>query len=328
MSLISKCEKIKWRKGNGTMLFSAAILCVSFVAAISIMEIYNLYYRQSKLQTVTDVIADGAAVAGNTIVGFDKSEANWTAIDLLRSNRESIHTRGGLTIKNDTSNAKDKIIEGKFYTGRNPATEIGQDIKDELPDERKVLAARNKVKVYVSEYGKLLQKFSFAGQGNIGLGYSTTKEGIRNAAYVDWLIEYKLCPEYNKDVYQRKGVNNACYFIYDYIVSMGFDKSNTVTTNWETQHSSWLNSTLSSWSDITSNNAKQIQDIAETGKPVIALLYTKSGTFEAAVVVPKKGILSDGEIAIAKVGAKNDNYKRVNYNNLKSEYTVKVYTHD
>ena len=167
MSLISKCEKIKWRKGNGTMLFSAAILCVSFVAAISIMEIYNLYYRQSKLQTVTDVIADGAAVAGNTIVGFDKSEANWTAIDLLRSNRESIHTRGGLTIKNDTSNAKDKIIEGKFYTGRNPATEIGQDIKDELPDERKVLAARNKVKVYVSEYGKLLQKFSFAGQGNI-----------------------------------------------------------------------------------------------------------------------------------------------------------------
>lgn len=327
MNILKKIRKINWRRGNGTLYLSSFVLFLAFAASVAVMEIFNLYYNQSKLQTITDTVADGSAIAALTPVGFDRDRMDDAANELLQKNGVVGTSVSTTIVANDEKDSHgnrtgDKLVTVNLLMNKNYLVANPRSYGSLFS-----ISSHSKVRAKVVDNSAEMQTHSFAGINNAVATYPTTSDGSRNAAYINWLIEYRLNPEYNP-VYQRGGINNSYYFIYDYLISMRFNGFNSPLLNWEQQCAIWLNNTLSSWTDITGCSATQIQNIADTGKPVVVTLYDSSGKFEAAVVVPRKGVLSGGEIALARVGEKNDNYVRTNYNDLKSEYTVKIFTHN
>ena len=82
-------KKIDFRKGSGSAVLGMVLLTVCFAVALIIMEQGNLFYRASKTQMFSDVIADGATVYSQTPMGVDELKLNQMANELASRNQSN-----------------------------------------------------------------------------------------------------------------------------------------------------------------------------------------------------------------------------------------------
>lgn len=79
--------KIDFRKGSGSAILGMVLLTVCFAVALIVMEQGNLFYRASKTQMVSDVIADGSTVYAQTPMGVDEQKLNQMANEIAARNQ-------------------------------------------------------------------------------------------------------------------------------------------------------------------------------------------------------------------------------------------------
>lgn len=82
-------KKIDFRKGSGSAVLGMVLLTVCFAVALIVMEQGKLFYRASKTQMVSDVIADGATVYAQTPMGVDELKLNQIANELASRNQSN-----------------------------------------------------------------------------------------------------------------------------------------------------------------------------------------------------------------------------------------------
>ena len=82
-------KKIDFRKGSGSAILGMTLLMVCFAVALIVMEQGSLFYRASKTQMISDVIADGSTVYAQTPMGVDETKLNAMASELAARNQES-----------------------------------------------------------------------------------------------------------------------------------------------------------------------------------------------------------------------------------------------
>ena len=68
-------RKIDWKKGSGSALFYICMMWIIALAGMLFFELYNVFSNAGRTQIYADIIADGAAYAGDTGWALDKTEA-------------------------------------------------------------------------------------------------------------------------------------------------------------------------------------------------------------------------------------------------------------
>lgn len=82
-------KKIDFRRGSGSAILGMTLLTVCFAVALIVMEQGNLFYRASRTQMLSDVIADGSTVYAQTPMGVDESKLRLMANELSARNNDA-----------------------------------------------------------------------------------------------------------------------------------------------------------------------------------------------------------------------------------------------
>lgn len=316
-------NKKYWKSGSGSTYLGIVVLLICFVASIVIMERFNLFYTQTKAQVIADSVSDGAALAGVNVGGFNSNDMKDMAYDIIDANKVD---NASLTYDIQVENEYDKrgVPNGNKLVTVN--TEITK--KYFVPNylsygDRFKVSATAVVRVEApSTYNAFLYQ-SFYTNKNMTLPFATSSINHRDDGYVTWFINYYLSPEYN-DLYKgRFGNTYTEHFITDYMVCMGFNK----TECYQHGHGGWKNylssaqASTDGWFKIS--NLSKAQQYADKG---YAVVLVKSESPSLSVVIPKQGNISSNEICIAYADQNNSNCTRVSFSEISNEpYTVYVH---
>lgn len=82
-------RKIDWRRGSGSAIIGMVLLTVCFSLALIVMEHGNLFYRASRVQMLSDTIADGASVYAQTPLGLDAALLEDMATKIAAKNTQT-----------------------------------------------------------------------------------------------------------------------------------------------------------------------------------------------------------------------------------------------
>ena len=296
---------------------------LAFVALVVVIEHFGLLSTQTQTQITTDVIVDGASVAGNKSTGYDMSAMNDVAAFLASQNNIN-----GSLIDYDISASEELDQNGNktgnilVYAEITSARELFIPIYSSLNDRISITAnALVRVEPTTDANGFITQ--SFADNPTVLPPFVTSSPGHRNPAYVTWFIEYYLNPESNSIYNAPEEERNDNLFIFDYMVCMGF--SPHMLPNTVDGFVGYFENNANGWSDVS--DLKAAIEIANEGKPVVIIQKNiENGGIIMSVAVPTNGPLTTGEIATAQVGKESWNYRAIDLNKSTDQYIVKIYT--
>ena len=321
---MKKRKNIKWKEGSGSILIGVVILLLGFTATVVILEMFNLYYTQTKTQTLTDAIADGSAIAGNLPSGFDEQEMRDVANELItKNNASSSITYIDFVVMPE--------IDGNGNTTGNTMVQTDLKVTEEyyFPtfinyNDRFEVSASAIVRAEAPTNANGFISVSFAQNPSLTLPFATTTEQNRLSAYVTYFIEYYLCPEYNELYQTTTGLTKGHLFIQDYMKCMGLGIQ---PKNNPTELEGYFNSQTNGWKKTT--NISELMNFANSGKASILIAKNKSNSNDITfyVVVPQRGYLENSHIPIATVGTKNTNYEHIDYEELKTTHDIVGYIH-
>ena len=304
----SKFKAINWEAGNGSIIMGTVTMMLAFLSIIVIIEIFNIQFTHTKTQMLTDVIADGTAVAGNTYGGFDESRMEAVAQTLVERN-------GVADDISYTIIAEPERDELGQSTGNTIVTATVEATKEHL-----ISGLLNEDTFTIQTSAEVWVGMKIGGGGwldsslavnPVPLPFETTQPGSRSGAYVTWFMNYYLVPDSNP-VYDSSIYDVGSYLLHDYLVCMGFGDVYPYrsTAEWYTLFSS----SPSGWTKATS--LSEIQASANNGKPVVMFFTNDSGVKDICLVVPTQGVVEHNQIATAHAGQSNWNYKRINAGSL------------
>lgn len=330
--IMQRFKEIDWKAGNGGVLLGVTAMMLAFFAAVLIMDMNNLFYSYTRTQVVTDIIADGSAVAGNKPNGFDENVMENVAEELMNRNDVS---NADLDYSISTKEEKDAL--GNSTGNILVTTKVQAEQDFYLPNylsygERFKTTTTAVVRVEPAATRNGMLAISFLTNRGLRPPFVTSTEGHRNGMYVTWFMHNYLDPEYN-NLYQMTpdGRIYSHYLVYDYLMCL---EINPATYPINTAYGFyWLFSdatraSAKGWTQISSRSA--ILSSANEGRPTIIARRVTGGTdIDFYIVMPTAGILEGDEIPVAYAGksGENTNYKRISYAELCDGYDVVVVTH-
>lgn len=312
-------RKIDFRKGNASGYLGLSLVLVSYVGIICIIAIFSAFFTQAKTQMLTDVVMDGATVAGNLPSGFNKEVMESKAYEILEKNEIE-------NIVIEDIKAETELDENGNPTGSTIATgtlsaeiEIYAPIYLDYNTRFKTTAsAVVRVDPITNEEGLLSQNFIHC-PGAIP-PFATTSPLQRNSAYVTWIMTFYLNPENN--LLYSNGINE--FFIYDYLMCMGFSEEEMrVGSSDSLKHTLKKFLTGEEWTKTT--EYEEIISAANAGKPV---LIVNTENYLMSVVMPVQGIKGEHEIPTAFVGEERWNYKNISIESLINSEKVFAVIHE
>lgn len=327
------------KKANATVYYCVVLMLMAFLVLTVCINIFRMYSMDVRIQLISDAISDGAAVYGQTPIGFDENRTIRAAEELFQINKlDGINLSYDITVDDEIingSNTGDKIVT---VTVTGQADHIFTDFINFLSDPNNPapgtfqIKAKSvvKVDVMVEAGAALSQSYYEAGRHDLPLGdFITTTPGNRNASYITWLMEYYLSPEYNP-IYQPDGVTNATkggHLLLDYIKHMGLSAE---PYSPESLVSGSGTAAYSSYSFDQNATAAQIQEVADAGEIMfITCRDSASSDPEVYIVVPAKSILETNEISVAYANKTTDNYKVIDWDEFKATHTsIHLYHHE
>lgn len=313
---------LRSRKASAAVYLGIAIMLVALVAIIVCINYYSLYSTHLKAQLICDTIADGAAIAGQTVSGYDEDKVREVAEKLFENNKmDGVQQTYTLEIK-DVPNANEKLIvvemktEASFYGAK--FLDIGELFNANT---------RSVVQVKYSVIADTWIQESFYNRPNDKLTFAASIEGNRNASYINWLVEYYLNPEKNPLYLFQNSAPRSHYLIYDYIKCMGLKPGDPKTlSEWKNYFAS-QDAKDAGW--IVGADPTALQAEAELGKPVLIIQTMKDGTENFFIVVPQRQVLPEGYIAVAYANHGTTNYKAMCWSDLLlDESSVIAVTHE
>lgn len=287
-------------------------------------EKINLFTTYTDSQILTDIVADGSALAGVTPIGYDESRMENMADKLIEANpindvdvsyeikAESEYDYRGVPTNNklvtvEIEGEKDYFVPNYLSYGERFKVATDAVVRVETP---------------VASNGVLSN--SFMTNHQMVLPFVTSSVGHRNPSYVTWFINYFLSPEYNHLYDCSFGNTKSEEFITDYAVCMGFDRY----SSYQHGHMGWSDYLKSSSAEYDGwfkcNNMSEAQAYADNGMAVVFVQETN--TPKLSVVIPSQGDINSNQVRIAYADTENKNSYICNYNEIKNnEYAF--YTH-
>lgn len=326
------------KQAGATVYLGVVLMLMAFLVITICINVFQMYSIDVRAQLISDAVADGSAVAGQTPLGFDDVRMRTAASKIFDLN----NTLSDATLSYDIE-VTDEIVDGS-YTGYKLVTVTVSgysnyfytdivdffDGSDDTMSEAFSVNAKSvvKAKAETTITNTLSQSFYENGRHLLpDVGIITTTPGNRLASYTTWLIDFYLCPEYNP-IYQStsSGTSKNGHLLLDYLKHMGlysepYSAESILTGPGRTAFSSYAVS-----GDIT---ATEMQSKANSGEVVfIACRDVGTGAAEIYIVIPSKSALEDNCIAVAFANTAADNYKIINYEDFKTTHTeISVYWH-
>jgi len=312
-------RKIDYRKGNSSMILGLLVMLLAFTGIVVVIEIFDLNYTQAKVQTITDVIADGATVAGNTPAGFDEVEMLTVANELLEKN-EMTGAEVEMEILATPSYDLNGNLTGEILTYTNLEVTKDYYIPSYISfEQRFTISSTAVVSVVPSTNAEGWLSISYADNPWQITPFVTTTPENRNGPYVTWFINNYLNPEFNA-IYASDGeITHEREFIYDYLVCMGLEHNDYPTNSIDgivsviTSNGEWT----------TISEREEVTIAANKGQPVMAIQRSEEGAVEKVYVVMPSHGLHNNDIAVAYVSTENSNYDTLDFEELNCEF----YTH-
>lgn len=355
--MTSTLRLLKGKKAGAYIYLGAVFMIVGFIATLACMHFFEMYVSRTRAQLVCDTIADGAAVAGQSHIGFSISSAEAMAEELFERNVTDSNASYDIEIVDETDSygnpTGDKLVKVFLTSTRYPILNGG------LLKRAYTVNANATVKVKVTYDQDYVLELSYWGNRYYdSVPFATTTPGNRNPAYVSWLINFYLNPEFSI-LYQQGGTleannyDNNSFFLFDYLRLMAVDLGPDGRTyhvddpvsgsNWSSitpglpnfgafpgesstttlRHEIETNGALPYPGWTRENDIAAIQQKANEGKP--AILFAMSGLrrrLHAYVVVPQNGSLPDGCVAVAyadNIGQRS-NYMILKISDLENAY--------
>lgn len=312
-------RKINFRKGNASGYIGLSLVLLSYIGLICIVALFSAFFTQTKVQMLTDVVMDGATVAGNLPSGFNKDIMESKAYEILEKNEiENIVIEDIKVEAEQDGNGTptgSTIVSGTLSADIEMYAPIYLDYDARF---KTTASAVIRIDPITNEEGLLSENFIHC-EGALP-PFATTSPGHRNSAYVTWIMNYYLNPENN--LLYRSGVNE--FFIYDYLMCMGFSEEEMRVGS-----SDSLKQTLKKfltgeeWTKTT--EYEEIISAANAGKPV---LIVNTENYLMSVVMPVQGIKGEHEIPTAFVGEERWNYKNISIESLINSEKVFAVIHE
>lgn len=314
------------KKASGSIYLGFMIMIVAFVAILVCVNLFQLYTLNTQVQIISDAIADGAASAGLTMFSFDETKMREAANEIFKYNDSisGLDLNYSISVENEVDrnghSTNNKLITVEVF-GRKQAFNSGliEAFTNADADNEYAAMGRAVVRAEVKTVeNSWIDDTILKKPESYELPFAPTEIGKRNANYVNWLVDYYLCPAYNP-VYQKPEtsvITRADWLLYDYLVCMGIPGMRADFGNFshvlEDLITNQPSATFSNW--VRFANVKDIQKNADAGKPTIIICETLHGQWETYIVVPQKNTLQDGEIAVAYANEKRSNYNVLNWN--------------
>lgn len=108
---IKKIHAIRWKEGSGTIMFYISMMCIIALSCIMFMEFSRVFSNTGKTQIYADIIADGAACAGDNGWNLDKDKAE-EAKDQLQELNEKNFNDTEVRISFSKTDAEGNIVDG------------------------------------------------------------------------------------------------------------------------------------------------------------------------------------------------------------------------
>lgn len=294
------------------------MLC--FLAAIVLTERYNLFTTSTSTQLISDVVADGSALAGVTPIGYDEDRMKDMAQQLISENQiDGANISYDIDVESEYDNrgvpTNNKLVSVKVDT------EQDYFVPNFLSHgERFIVTANSVVRVETPTSAAGVLSCSFMTNYRMTLPFATSSIGHRNGSYVTWFINFYLSPEYNDLYKMNHGTTYQEQFLTDYAVCMGFDKFRC----YQIGNGGWENYLKSSTAQndgwFKCNSLTQAQAHADAGLPVILI---QNDAPHLSAIIPSQGTLQSNEINVAVVSDENFNCKRIKHSDLiAGSYTV------
>jgi len=330
IKVIEKLKRIRWREGSGSVYIGTMVLFVAFAAGILIVEQFNLFNTATKTQIVTDALADGATIAAVNPSGIDEEILQNVAHDLIEQNDV-----GQAQLSYQIS-AAPEYDENSNKTGN---TLVTAHVKADQPyympqyliqEDRFQSSATAVVRVETPTDSNGWITVSMAENPNAVIPFATTSTEHRNSAYVTWFINHYLNPEYNKLYKAKTGADYGNYFLYDYLMCMGFSPNSCVSRSadeWANYFFDTGRTSADGW--FYGKDPSSIQAAANEGKVVVVVQRERErGNVVLSIGMPAQGALKNTELAIAGAGKENSNYKRVEFETLFAEFDTVIVIHN
>jgi len=110
--VLHRFRQIDWKRGSGTVMFYICMMWIITLTGIMFIEYYHTFSSGAKTQLSADIIADGAAFAGDNGWGLDKTKAKQTANQLKKLNKKEIEdVSTSLTFS--TTDGKGNVVSNK-----------------------------------------------------------------------------------------------------------------------------------------------------------------------------------------------------------------------
>lgn len=322
MSFINK--KVFFNKGSGTIYVGGIIIFVCLTITLMLMEQFNLFESSVKTQLITDLMADGSAIAGITPANYDESRVYDMAAKLAEENKINGETIN-YTIDVDNEYADNGVPTGNKLISVESVSSNYHYVPEYFSYEERFEVKTNavvRVEAPTAVNGYL--SVSYMTNWNNTLPFVSSSTGHRNPIYVTWFMNYFLCPEYNSLYESSYGNVKENEFITDYAVCMGFDKYESFQHGNEgwTNYLSSSSASNDGWFKITS--LTQAQNYANQG---MAVILVEQGERRISAIVPTQGNFQSNEVALAYVSNNgNKNISRITHDEITSN-TYAIYVH-
>lgn len=337
--MLKSIRSIITNKQAGASVYLCVILMLMAFLVITIcINVFQMYSVDVRAQLISDVIADGSAVAGQTPLGFDEARMLAAAETIFNSN----NSIDDITLDYNISVA-DELINGsptgyKLITvtvsGRSnhyftALIDFFKSSNEETPQSFDVHAKSVvRAKVENSAASVLQQSYYEGGRHSLpAVDITTTAPGNRIASYSTWLIEYYLCPEFNP-IYQPglSATPKSGHLLLDYLKHMGlYSEPHSA----ESILTGAGQAAFASYAFNSNASASNIQAKANAGEVMFFVCRNaQTGAAEIYIVVPAKFDIGDGAIAVAYANQDTDNYKIIDLDTFKTTHSdLKFYYH-
>lgn len=326
---------IDWRRGSGSVFVGMSMIVLCAIFTLLVITEYSVSDTVVRSQMVTDAIADGSSKLAKMPHSIDEDVLIAAANQIAEYNE----TDAKYTVRAEVTEKTDSVAGGVFtntisYTVETATTVGTQRVPIVHTSEAKISAITS---VADSQW--------ITSRHIKSVPFPTTKPGQRSAFYVNWFIDDYLAVDLNP-AYEMDTSTYCNIFMHDYLVCLGFDGARDAPYKNRTSYK-WYVAMIQSvitgegkyYDSVIANDgwycvledakegirllqedpesaAEIIQNAANQGKPVIGLQHDhlKSGSVRhhCFVVVPQRGELKKGEIAIAEAGGGisfNTNYR-------------------
>lgn len=327
------------KQAGASVYLGVILMLIAFLVITICINTFQMYSVDVRAQLISDVIADGSAVAGQTPLGFDEVRMTAAAARIFSHN----NTFDDITLAYEIS-AADEIVDGS-PTGYKLITVVvsghsnhyftaiidffNGDDEDAVQSFDVYAKSVVKAKVGNSASSVLQQSYYEGNRHNLpAVDITTTTPGNRITSYSTWLMEYYLCPEFNS-IYQPglSATPKSGHLLLDYLKHMGLYSEPHSAESILTGPGQ---AAFASYTFNSNASASDIQAKANAGEVMFFVCRnTQTGAAEIYIVVPTKSDIDDGAIAVAYANQETANYKVINLEAFKTTHSdLKFYYHN